>query len=682
VAVLERRIEQFEQRLYHGLLVARAGLPATTLVVLGVVAIERAPLRGALIAWAVLACWTAATTRLAWSRLNLIRRLPPIVWTEIGVLTVALFLGLGTRQWHLLHLFVPLVFTAFFAGERAVRVIALLMAGAMWAGHIVDRTWPGSPLEDPLPALTPTAIAVASALLFVYTRRILDDVTTTISAQRAIAAAVDVVRRGTMQQAARLRIHLDIARRAKRWTAGIGEAARTVVDATLSHPAREHAEEIAACVRQIERTLGEMSEPRGDADPSTGSGLRELLLDAVERTQPLGGIVLIEGEAGDPTPWRDWQERRALRRLLTEAIANARKHGNGEVVARIVNTPRLSIEIANASASRPTTRPGGRGLRDMKTDAGNIGAKLSWRAENGRVTVKLSLPSWPSGSRAPRGISPQRAELRESLERRRASYARAVLIARLLFSLLTLGVVYLDRAKHPTLFPILAATASFFVVWNAGLLARAGVVASRLARHPYVVWADIGLVIVVIVGLGGVAGPWMALSTLALLGAAHYLGPRSPLIVALVLSVANLTGYEAARRLDVNDTILATTEMPIAWLYGSFVYLAGASVAGGIRIAFDWVAEAATAYDETLAAREAVELEAAEVAARAETGRELHASLQQLVRAALLRVDLARRTGADSDLLDGIERRLSALRDQLDETVARLGATSSSAAAR
>ena len=205
-------VRRFELRLYRALLIARALLPVATLAVILSATLDGQAGRAATIVWVVLALWTAGTTPWLWSRFEWARRMPVPVWLEISALVALVLVGLGTRPWHLLHCFVPLVFVGLFVSEKAARLTAVAIVAALWAGHALVLAWPDAPIERPDRAVVPSALLLVTAVLLVYVRRLLRDVDAIAADEKIVAADTERARQALVQQQELSSVYREVAR--------------------------------------------------------------------------------------------------------------------------------------------------------------------------------------------------------------------------------------------------------------------------------------------------------------------------------------------------------------------------------------------------------------------------------------------------------------------------------------
>jgi hypothetical protein len=142
-----------------------------------------------------------------------VRQLPLPALLEIAVFVLLVFLGLGTRPWHLLHSFVPLVFVCLFVGERVAAVVSAGILVALWALYGLFVAWPAAPLEPSLSATVPTIIVIGTTLLVVFVRRLLDDIDAILDIQRTAARAIARARRMLALQQATSAVYGQVSER-------------------------------------------------------------------------------------------------------------------------------------------------------------------------------------------------------------------------------------------------------------------------------------------------------------------------------------------------------------------------------------------------------------------------------------------------------------------------------------
>jgi signal transduction histidine kinase len=658
-AELAARTQRFAVRLYHALLIARVAVPAAILSVLLPPSVEGDDPRYVAVVWGCLALWTAVTTPLVWSRLDWAQRLPWPVIVEMSALVFLLLVGLDTRIWHLLHSIVPLIFVAFFVGEVPARALAAAIVAALWFGHLVFLLG-SAPLESPTPAGMATVIVVLATILASYGRRVFADTEAAVRAEQAAADAVADARHAQGAHLARLDLQALVGAELQKLAPGLVDDVRRLIP-TLPERAAPDAGALLACVAAIDATLGQLS--CSERAPQGRTTVRDEIEGAISQTEPLGKRVHVEVDPGD---WVvDPAAAAPFRRLLTEALANARKHGAEPIILRVSwqeNSVEVSVENGADHAVQP--RHGGYGLASMEADAAALRATLGWSFDPGAgVRLAITVPAVrrvhvPTAEEGP-------ARFRAALARRRLSYERAILVGRVGLAGLTAATIQIAADRHRSLLPALTATSVVLVTWNVFLLVRYRSVREALAARPMLVWIDGALIAVIVLVEGGMASPWMPLSMGSLMAMGLLVGLRGAVPLALLLSGAMLGGYELMRLLPLEDAGTRAQQMPGQWVWNTFIYLAVAAVGSGIGWIFARADESARAYEQTAHAQVEAEREAAIDEARAETGRELHASLQQYVGAALIRIDLIARLLSDPSPLRLVDERLTHMRDAL-----------------
>jgi hypothetical protein len=586
------------------------------------------------------------------------------VRVEISVFVAFVFVGAGSRPWHLLHSFVALVFAALFSSARAAKVVGTSIAGALLLQYLVLAVWPDAPIERQFGVLAPIAIVAATTFLLVYVRRMVDDAETVVQAERRAALAVAAARHRLASQAALVAVRQPIAER----LAVLAATLRRPVLSTdpLSPAARSHCEALGACLDAIDETIGELGASEQDAS-GYFSGRAEVVR-AARRAAGMGGDTRVDVSGSLAL---EGSERHAFRRIVDELLANALKHSWDRVAVSLQDVPARTLDVVNAGDRVPASRPGGLGLAAVRRDAAVLGGTVHWTSSDGRITTTVALPEPPStpGPSGASGVD----ELRSRLAQRSRSYLHGVLVTRVVLSLLAIVTIETGRAQHRSLLPSLTASAIALLVVNVLLLTREPAVEWALLRRPGVVWVDALVMAALIATESGMASPWMPLSmgTLLLVGLVR--GPRDAALVAAFFSAAMLGGYELVRALGLDDLGTRAQDMPVQWFWNSFVYAAIAVATGAVGWAFDRTAEAIRAYERAAATQFETERLAAIAEARAETQRQLHASLQQYVGAAQLRLELIRRVAPDAAELDGFDERLATMRDAVGDILLRLG---------
>lgn len=633
--MLDARIRAFEVRLFRATLIARAAFPIMALAALVV-----APVHGhvdgpALAVWIALVVWTSGTLPPAWGRLARIAAFPWIVRAEFAVFLLLVFVGLGSRSWHLLHAFVPLAFASYFLAPRVGRLVAAGMIVALWSGHMVHAFWPGAPIEEPLAAVTPTALALTGLFLVTYVRKVVGDADRLIAAQRQAGAALVRHRQEQARLLERIGLQRDVA-------------ARLGTIATAMPPARPgdgDDADIAALngvltgIRAGVTALATADEV-GAPDTSLGGMVAAAVAAGDGFAVPVD--VDLGGAAGLHPPHPD-----AVRRLLSEAITNARKHGVGRVSVRGTgDAASATVEVRNRAGAAPHRRDGHFGLHDMQTDADQAGARLCRGHEGGEAWVRIEVDDAHVAA-----MRPELVELRAVVTRRLVAYERAIIFVRLAFAVLTFVMVFVKADQHRTLLPAIVVTGAAFVVVNAVLLMRWRALRARVATRPGLVIVDAAVMVLVVALEGGMSCPWIPLSMGNILSITQSRSWRAGATVMAALGAALLVGYGLMRSLPVDDAGTLAQDMPFGWVFNMAAYGVVLAIAAGMRWVFDRTQDAADAYEQTVRL-EITALRARERdRARAETRRELHATLRQYVAAAHLRLaGLVDRPGVDPDL--------------------------------
>jgi signal transduction histidine kinase len=507
-------------------------------------------------------------------------------------------------------------------------------------------------------------------------RRLLADIEAIVVVRSAAVEAID---------AARARLAIDEAsaevyRRVRDRLAPIAErvrAAGEMIFGVAQVNGSDHSGRSAAlrdCLDAISASFDELVDAGGAVgeEPRRATAVTNTLLAEIERavaaTTALGGAVTVQADPAHAMSVGD-DELHSLRRLLREAVVNARKHGEGHVRVRVPTGERRVIEVENEATSRTIAeRAGGVGLDAMRGDAAAIGATLQLAAEDGLARVTVSLPTSQTTSHEP---SDSDEAMRAALGRRRASYTATLLALRLTAAGLTAATIQLEATKHRSLLPALTVTSAVLIAWNAGLL----------ASHARRLWsgsagrllATIDAVVIcgLILAEGGMASPWFALSigSLVLLGLMR--GPRALASFAIAFTFSLLGGYYLVRALGLDDIGTAQQEMPFGWILNAFIYAAAVAIVVAVGWAFARLEDAIKEHERLGMARRALERSAAAAEANNYVRRELHASLQQYVHAALVNLgtlELAREHEAHLALEEG----LAEMRDRLAEVFVEL----------
>lgn len=192
---LERDVAAFEQRLWQVLVAARFLLPVAILLSLTTASLGRSFHQTGTLVWALLALWTGATTRYVWSHLERLRGLPWPFRVETAVLVGLLFAGLGTREWHIVHSAIPLIFCAVFVSVPATLVVTVALTAALWATRVPSLLGWSTQIEPPLGSATPSAVYVITAITLLFVRQLLADVRRIAAEQRKADDSLAATRR-------------------------------------------------------------------------------------------------------------------------------------------------------------------------------------------------------------------------------------------------------------------------------------------------------------------------------------------------------------------------------------------------------------------------------------------------------------------------------------------------------
>ena len=665
-AALAGRVTAYERRLYRALLLARALVPTAILCVLAAAATHNDASVAATAVWAAIAAWTCTTSPLIWSRLDWVRRFPLPARLETAAFVLLVFFGAGARPWHLLHSFVPLVFVALFVGERAAAIVATAIAGALWAVYGVLALWPGAPVQTRLNAAVPTIVVLGTALLFTFVRRLLEDVETISRQQQKASDAIGRAGFALAVQRATGAVYDEIARPLLASATALAEAAARLGDVPAA--LRDSKQALADCVQAVAASVGDLRYPPANGTSEEGQrSLADVARTAVATTAALGGVVdlTFDGAGGGVVAQQD---EPALRRLLTEALANARKHRVDGVIDFAVGARAPQIALANRAAGPIRERTGGFGVSSMRGDATEIEARLSTSFADGIATVEVTL------SDAAREQSPAAAiiSLRRTVADRRREYAVALFALRLGAAVLTVVTIQTGSRLHRSLLPALTATSLVLVVWNAALLLAQLRRSPKLQISRTLAIADVTALATLVLLESGMASPWFDLTLGALMLMAIATGPRAIVASATAFSVALLAGYYLSRLLALHDVGTQQQDMPFGWILNSFIYAVGAAIAVSVGWIFVRIEEGIGVYDRLAREREELDREAAAAEAHVHARRELHASLQQYVHAALVYLGSLEPVLGATAAFHAVDTELVAIRDQLREGLAQL----------
>jgi hypothetical protein len=182
--------------------------------------------------------------------------------------------------------------------------------------------------------------------------------------------------------------------------------------------------------------------------------------------------------------------------------------------------------------------------------------------------------------------------------------------------------------------------------------------------------------VLVIAGLifaeGGMASPWFALSisSIVLLGLAC--GAQALVVVATLFSVSMLGGYILVGALGLNDLGTTQQDMPFGWILNTFIYAAAVALVVAVGWAFARLDDAITEHQRLAIQRLAAERDAAGAEANNHVRRELHASIQQYVHAALVNLGTLEVRARDIAASRALEEGLAEMRDHLADVFVEL----------
>ncbi|HEV7566869.1 MAG TPA: hypothetical protein VGO31_13015 [Microbacteriaceae bacterium] len=661
---LARSMRAFDQRLYRGLLMCRVVLPVATLATQLDAYEQGTQQRLGVLVWGVLALWMSLTTPYAWNRLDQLRRFPVSARIESTVLVALVFLGLGSREWHFLHCFVPLVFTAFFVGERACRRIAAGMLGALWLADLEYAVRPDlsigrlGPLDTRLTAVMPTILVIASVSLLTYVRRLMQEVDHLIADQRTAAAEIATTRRVIAHSTALAEAHRKVTARLLDASQALVATAERVQNIDLD------SDSITRLARAIREAITELH-PVPAVPTRERRTLESETESAIARTSPHGRTVSLEGRSDHPI---NPSQAHAVARLLTELITNARKHGHGEITVAI---GAHSVSVSNRASGPLRPRTGGRGLADTATDAQHLGATLETTWDGRSLSRVVTLP--PPSDNAPADIRQTTAPaFREAISRREHDYLSAVVVARAAVAVATTVLVLVKADQHRTLLWPIFATGLAFIAWNCALLTRRERLTATL-RTPSVQLWDAGALVLALGLEGGMASPWIPLSLGTLLVAGFIATAQRLALVVVALALPQLAGYGLFLALPIDDAGTRHQDFPQGFVFNVLLYVAVGLIAGGVGWIFGAVANAAATCDATLHELDNLRGAQASEDARGEARRTIHATLEQYVAAARLRLSIwpdAEPGSAERALRDqfaSIDTQLNAINSELAE---------------
>lgn len=643
VEVLARSLGRFETRLFRGMLVARALLPAITALTLVLSSLKGGLPIGRISIWIALAVWMLATGAFAWQRLRWVRTFPFALRLEIAAMCSFVVLGLGARDWHVMHMFVPVTFAAFFLPRRASRSVTIATVVAIWLPALILAVRPQTPLEPQIGATTPSLLVVVAGGLLTYIRLLFADADLLVAALRENAVEIASALRGRARLAQRAAAERAIMVKVRSRIATIRDA-----DEALE----------AAVDETLQQIASETNEVLGREDELLGSStLGEEVFSAIARTRGLGATVELDHR--DPIGQVRIAERHraAVGRVLIEAIANARRHGRGSVRVDLgTDGDRVTVLVTNQAATAPAPRVGGFGLGDLAEDAATVGATVTHGFTGGMVTTSISLPG--TNDEAP---ALPTAELTGALEGRRAQFVRGILLARLGVAVLAAVMIQVKASVHPNLMPILTVTSVLLIVYHGSCVLGYRWVGTAIDGRPALVLVDLLVTLVILLGEGGMASPWIPASFGTIMVVGYGLGFRGVAFGVVTCWLAQKAGLALLLARGINDPGAA-----VQTVYGWVVNLVGIVVVGAIAWSIHWVftqmSAASRAHARSLTERFEAERAAQDAAGRAEARRSIHSQPYALIRAAR---EIAERHGS--------RRTATALRDLEAEVASAMG---------
>jgi hypothetical protein len=138
-------------------------------------------------------------------------------------------------------------------------------------------------------------------------------------------------------------------------------------------------------------------------------------------------------------------------------------------------------------------------------------------------------------------------------------------------------------------------------------------------------------------------------------------------LFATAFSFSMLGGYFLVRALGLDDLGTKQQEMPFGWILNAFIYAAAVAIVVAVGWAFARLEDAITEHERLGMARRALERSAAGAEANNHVRRELHASLQQYVHAALVNLGTLEVAREFEEAYRALEMGLAEMRDRLAE---------------
>lgn len=665
---LAGRVRQFEGRLFRSALIARAVFPVLALATLaGDVVTGDVSVLSPLV-WAGLVLWTCGTLPVLWNRLGLLTRHRALPLVEMAFFVLFVFLGLGSRSWHILHAYVPIAFCTYFLGVRYGAVATAGMVIAVVVGYVHPNAFMHDGANRVIFPLMPSALAITGFALVSFVRRQVDGINDVIARERASGDAIALSRR-------RIAAHAE------------GDATKAMVRRRLEAlEATLH----TAWARWVAHRGGEASARRGDLDQGVmriargvatlGDGgrveptpLRQLIPRVVAATDFLGGRVTVhvDPEAGAHT---ERAHAAQVERIVLEAVTNGRKHSTGDVEVEVEVAPApegVEVRVRNPAPAPSQHRLGHLGLGSMEDDARAMGARLARTWDDGVHTLALVIPAHAAAPDDPGAVLP---DLRRSRLGLRVGYERALFVVRSAFAVLIFVMIFVKADYHRTLLPLIVALGAALLVWNVAAAVFWRRLRPRFVAGPGPAWADAASMVTVVSVTGGMSTPFIPLAMGTILTLTQFAGWRAGLAQTVALGAGLLAGWVAMVTLPVDDRGTLDQQMPFDWVFNVSTFAIVLVIASGMRWVFGRSDEALDAYEATVADEIAALRQAQAGRARTETQHQLHHSLRQYVAATRMELGFVREDEPPDPDLERMDATLGELHAELRAVIHELGA--------
>src|SRR5690625_2251971 len=355
--------------------------------------------------WGATAVWTTSGSVFLWTLLALAvlatqRSTRPLLVLSAGVVVIAVDIAFGGSLGAVL-VFTDLIYAAFkYGSDRAVRATIWAFVAVAAVTTLAVVVWPPDDWRISLLFAQWGAIVLISATWGWNVR-----------SERLRTRAAMAAEHSQAVQRLRRKIAHDLHDLVANQIAGAGlhvEAAKLHVG-RLPAPAPEvvrsleqAAHSATAADRQLRRMIAVLSAVE-DLEEPTALPTRELInaaLSELDMRVPAPRALVWAGNgseglrtrlAAEPTP-----TVQVCLRVLQELIANAVKHGQGDVEVHVAAEPSLLLTVTNAIASGPrTTRSSGIGISGAALLLEGTGAVLQSGAtdeKRWRATLSLAVP--------------------------------------------------------------------------------------------------------------------------------------------------------------------------------------------------------------------------------------------------------------------------------------------------